>query len=399
MSKVREGNQYNIKGSVITLTKNKTGNCWYYDCSKCSEDIEMFPEFSLHATVEKGNVKISCLCARTPRLTEDQNRILVKRECDRRGVLFLGWEGEYKGKSKTPVLISRDGGSALMVRSILIFLAGGGPREEQGEAIKKAKDKGLDHFINLFLSTGSFVEGTIFKKSSTRGSTGRFENWDVYCPTCANDEYSKANVGDGWFTSAYARLKAGQNPCRCKPNQALTEDQMTLKLKAILDSESCKYIRLEPGKKVSASRLIWECSVGHENSTTLNNFLRGRRCGKSCKYLTSAKVNPFGLYEGREQDDDNLYLIKLSDENEEFIKVGRSFNTKSRFSAIGRHYSIQVLKILQDSHTNVLEKEAYLVANLKHLHYSPKTPFKGSMFECLKASALDSPILKGIFEI
>jgi hypothetical protein len=79
--------------------KNSSHRYFILECSVCSKDTELFPYGSLISS--KGDLirgRLPCGCSRIPKWTEDQNKIRIQRECDKRGYVFHGWCGEYIGK-------------------------------------------------------------------------------------------------------------------------------------------------------------------------------------------------------------------------------------------------------------------------------------------------------------
>jgi len=399
-----EGDQFEVRDSIMTLVSKIGKDKWIVSCSKCSLDTELFPLGSItsHAhSLSKGSC--SCLCARTPYLTEEQNKILVIRECIKRDYKFIGWDGEYNGKINTKIkAVDLRTNDVVTLPRINSFLGGSDDNKRcvgLDGLISKNKVKPIEHYIDLFLSTGSFVSGTTFERDPVPGSTGRYERWFVSCPICKEDEYTKAGLCNGVFNASYASLKAGNLPCRCKDNPPLTSAQYELKMNNLVTAQGFTFIGFNTDDIRQTSKFDWLCAEGHENSTSINNFLRGRGCGGSCRYKSSAVNNGYGEYEGRADEDDNLYLINLYNKEESFIKIGRSFNMRERMWSIGRYYDVEILSTVQDKHLSVLEMEAELHKEFREFHYNPLVPFKGGMFECMSLEVLEKPKIKEIFNL
>ncbi|HAS2514412.1 TPA: hypothetical protein LNG45_003469 [Vibrio cholerae] len=98
------GEQFHTpKGGTLTVTgvspiKQGRGALFTVECSVCSADAELWPSGSIIAS--KGHLikgVVPCGCTRSPRWTQDQFEILVKRKCEEKGYIFQGFVGEYKG--------------------------------------------------------------------------------------------------------------------------------------------------------------------------------------------------------------------------------------------------------------------------------------------------------------
>ena len=90
------------KGGVLTVVgccKEKWGRAALFrvECSICSVDVELFPEGFMST---KGNLvggQIACGCTRKSQWNEEQYKVLVKRECEKRNYRFLDWGGKFHG--------------------------------------------------------------------------------------------------------------------------------------------------------------------------------------------------------------------------------------------------------------------------------------------------------------
>ena len=82
-------------------------------------------------------------------------------------------------------------------------------------------------------------------------------------------------------------------------------------------------------------------------------------------------------------DSYKLYIIELHNDNERFIKVGRTFNTvEKRFSADGSlPYCYDVLKIVEDTPYRIFNLETKLKRKFKQHRYKPLKSFSG-LNEC-----------------
>ena len=154
-----EGFKITVGNSVFTLTERVNRVVWVATCSVCSRDNELFPYGSIQVSPSEMSVsgKLSCGCSKAPRLTERQNRVIVERECAKRGYKFIDWVGKYEGVNKTKILIfdlhtNMDG----TISSISSFLSGRDSLTRKEKA-REAKLKSDDFYIAEFMQTGKSV--------------------------------------------------------------------------------------------------------------------------------------------------------------------------------------------------------------------------------------------------
>lgn len=100
----------NRKGFIVKVIGVDANNKANYlcTCSKCSLDLELFPDaFSITKAQISNMNQTPCGCSKTPKYSEIQWLILVRRECDGREykIGFKGWHGEFKF-AKTKLLLS-----------------------------------------------------------------------------------------------------------------------------------------------------------------------------------------------------------------------------------------------------------------------------------------------------
>lgn len=394
-----KGLEIKVENSKFTLQEHIEGDKWVLTCSECSKDEELWPYGSIHTRINnlvRGN--IPCGCSKFIRLKEWQSKIVVERQCKLRGYKFLGWKKEYENKLKTGIVLFDEINKVnTEVCNISSFLAGRDGISRASQKIRDNKIKDLSYYEDLFLRSGSFKMGTIFIRKNEKDVSGRFLKWEYICPVCSHDEYVKAGLCSGRFSSSFAGLKEGRLSCRCSTNPKWDLNKREFQIRKIIKEENLEWVGWVDTTLIETTshyKFEWVCNKGHLNCTNVNNFLKGRRCSDPfCKYSNSAIVNNYGVYEGREGDEDNLYIIRLYNENESFIKIGRSFNPKMRFSSIHRFYKIEVIRIIKGSHLEVVELEGNLHKKLMEFHYTPDISFKGSVFECFNLSALDSEFL------
>lgn len=114
-------------------------------------------------------------------------------------------------------------------------------------------------------------------------------------------------------------------------------------------------------------------------------------CIKAKKLLS--KPSPYNTTKANRGDFDfpsYIYLIRLTDDNEDFLKIGISKNVDVRIREFKtKGYSVDIQKTLYfESCNNAIILEQNILESFREYEYIPSTKFKG-MYECLQLSELD----------
>lgn len=354
------------KGGVIKVTTfsgKRSGSSKLYtcECSICNSDEELFPEPFLvtrtYLTGSKSNEpRFPCGCGKR-RWTKIQYKIRILRECESRGYTFLGfceWEGVHT-KLKLECGVDQ---FLWETTSIANFLLGVGCPE--CSRVKRSKPK--ETMVKLFFESGEFKEGTIFTRNLTRRTKqGSLAFWDMYCPTCSNDEFVQAGLCSGVFTAVHSSLQEGYIPCRCG-RYSHTQEQQEFRIKRLCEEEGLTFLGWKDGYTGNHSKMLWICAEGHLCDTSeVKTFLEGGRC-KTCRDLSSG-VN--GYYKERVGEVDYLYLMDflVSD------KVGRSFDVEDRRVSLktvaGLKQKPEVLQVYTATHQVIYDTEQEIHAKLR----------------------------------
>ncbi len=178
---------------------------YYLYCDVCSEDQELFGG-GLSST--KRSLKIGsfpCGCG-TPKWSESQYKVLVRRRCVDRGYKFYGWASKFKGNSTKLLLSNPSTGNLWRSTSINNFLSrgNGDPVEAKSNLADKIrvprKDREVEIREKLTSEGGNFVdwESLNYKGNSSKfkwickeghhclTSVGHFLNAGNRCMSCAN---------------------------------------------------------------------------------------------------------------------------------------------------------------------------------------------------------------------
>lgn len=244
--------------------------------------------------------------------------------------------------------------------------------------------------MQRFLSTGSYIKGTLFTKNINKRDKYGF--WDVYCPICSEDIYVNNGLCDGVFTTTGSSLSLGGIPCRCSPNYTFTKAQQELRIKEVMRCEGKgTFNRWVSDYVNSSTKFKWFCDNGHDVETSVVKFVSGARC-LDCHYENNHN-NKFGLYFDRCLEEDNLYVYRVDGE---YLKIGRSFDVSKRESGL-RHASksknLELLFTVTDKHENIFTLEQEIHKHLRSVSLGYKT---GWSIETFSLEAL--PIVRDILQ-
>lgn len=384
------GGTLTVTGKIKHLIKGRP--CIYTTkCSVCSEDKELFSEEFSSAKGDLKRGRVPCGCALNPRLTQDQYMVKVIRKCEERDYavqhLSVIWKG-HKTKLHLKCSIDSTEWSTTTIERLLKD-TGGCPTCARGRTTQGSL-KPISEFISSFIATGKYPVGTVFTKNKyKRTKLGSLSSYDMYCPVCSTDDYVKAGVCTGVFTSDAESFKAGQKPCRCIKQYRWSESQREYQIDSICKREGYKFSgwRDITGYTNYRSKFKWTCKNGHSCITQAGSFITGgSRCGRCC--------NKFGFYPERADDPDNLYLLSFKGKShikdpENFIKIGRSFNLKERITKLKKAgYEIIVLAIAKMNHREVYEIEQQYHEDFEDFNFNPNTSFAGDS-ECFTFEILE----------
>ena len=392
------------KGAIVTVvsSSNVVWRCKKYlcECSLCSKDKELFPNLFPVVKSSLLSGSVPCGCSKRTKWTASQNKVRIERKCVALGLRFIGFIGEYIGKDTKIEVI--DGLTEEKIKECTVYMflhkyysyTKTLTKTTNPTVITKPtksttiKGKNEDRHIVDFINAG-FSPLDTFKRSTTRvDSKGCSTYFDWTCHICSDDNYVKAGLCTGLFSSSMGDLKKGKKSCRCSPNYRYKEGQREFQIKTLLEKEGAIFLRWKTDSRDSYSKFEWMCSEGHFCETAVYSFVNNNaRC------LTCAQeAGDWGYYPDRVNEVDNLYLLSFKSETEAFLKVGRSFDVKERMREFLKYYEVEVITTYQNCHQKIFDTEQDIHSYLKSLnyHYTPKVEFGGSVKECFKLEALST---------
>lgn len=192
---------------VVAWCGERVGSVKKYTvfCSVCAEDPELFGLGLFLITKNKIQIgRIPCGCSKSVFWTEDQYIVKIKREIEKREFKyeFLGFAEDFKGQD-TKLHLSCEFGESKSA-SISNFLRGQSCKARRDVVVGLRNRKEDQAYVDIFMSTGAYPQGTLFQRSDRRDKNGWLVYWNVTCPLC--DETYEASGGN---------LTRGTRGCSC----------------------------------------------------------------------------------------------------------------------------------------------------------------------------------------
>ncbi len=371
--------QKDLLGKEVTLSKNSTlvlksfdkvGRRFYayFYCNVCSLDTELYPSGLFRSKVPTEVIEVQkpipCGCAVSPRYTEEQYKVLVRRRCKALGFTFKGWEGTFNN-SRTYLRLENPTTGVCWNNSVIYTIMS-----------KDLKDpvQNINCAIDNNLLPIEVVKSkmTVRQEEKVLNLKESGSNYLEYtCRECSSDEYVVHGLCKGIFYTNRRDFLQGGLSCRCV-KYLWSKEQRTHQVNKQCNLHRFTFNGWIDKDYSSISKISVTCLKGHTASRTLNTFIDNEN--PTCVECLQVKMKKQGFlngyYEDRKEECDNLYLISF---NEQYLKVGRAFNIPKRFeghkglvklSGIDRK-DITLLKSVQDSHQNIYELEQKIHSMLR----------------------------------
>lgn len=383
------------KGGMIIIKgwggkKSKDNRKLYtWECSICSVDLELFPvSTSTCIKKELNKGRIPCGCSINKNYSEAQRSVIIDRLASQRGKEFRGWNGEYRGSKTLLKLYCPTYNSHWETTCLANYLRRDIPSPIEGKLTRKnGKFVEDETYIRRFNNSGSYPKGTIFTRQ------GVTDIWDIACSVCSKDKYVQEAICSGIFTATTGDIAKGILSCRCSLHPYKTKEVVEFDIvSALSGKKGGTFIGWNTTYQNRESKFDWICSKNHQCTTRASSFLKsGSRC-----VTCFEESNPFGFNTKRADETDYLYVIELSNEDETFVKIGRSFNVANRMKDYKRHYDVNLIFFVPSTHRLVWYAEQELHSIFNYFHYTPIIKFGGSVYECFDPvilNVLDDTIL------
>lgn len=266
-------------------------------CNVCSKDYELYKNGIFFIT--KHNLlsgRLPCGCSKTPKWSEEQYKIILKRYCKGKHFVFKSILGGFFGNTSRVLMCCNTHGD-WSSGTIANILRGKGCPECKKVSISKGL-KGDEVLITKNLTeSGMFPIGTKFKRSLTMSSM-QDDYWEYTCPICSNDEYVKAGLCSGIFYSRLTHLKSGIKSCRCSAHTNLTKEQRIFQIKKKMYDSNTKdiFTGLCDNYNNVFDKFIRQCPLHGEYSTEVRHYLHSD-CGcPQCSNHSQKECYINGIY-------------------------------------------------------------------------------------------------------
>lgn len=154
----------NYESNTLTIKEclGGKGNKRKYimECNVCSLDTELYPYGSLTTTKSNFTTRSSPNCGCNPNKThlkEWQHKVKVERVCDEKGLVFMGWAGEFLGTYTRIRMLCKFHGISDNTRIDKLYLREGGcepcSQESGNYGYYKGREK-EDDFLYLLVTKG-----------------------------------------------------------------------------------------------------------------------------------------------------------------------------------------------------------------------------------------------------
>ncbi|AUR91627.1 hypothetical protein NVP1161O_185 [Vibrio phage 1.161.O._10N.261.48.C5] len=339
-------------------------------CSICSTDKELFPEpfqFTKSSVLCGYKITIPCNCDSNLHWSSDQYKIRILRRFEALGFTVGSWWDTEKPNRQTRLEYScnRCGNSVSNTISSALDTkdpckacssvnTGKATARPESTLTKRFTDKGYDVSIIR-------IDGKTF----------------IDCNKCRVSEYTNLGGCRHIFPISYRSLQIVQPSCRCNSEQNFRWDihEREFQIKSILSEEGGEFLGWKSGYQKYSSKFTWNCSRGHFCETSVDKFVnRGNRC-RVCADIerdVSWSYNP-----EKKGDIDYMYVVKLKNNYEDFIKVGRTCNPTRRFGEYKPNFTLEIIGVYEDTYETVWHLERDFHATHKTLNYPSKTKYYG----------------------
>lgn len=182
-------------------------------------------------------------------------------------------------------------------------------------------------------------------------------------------------------------MEGGCPKCAIKINSdnKRTDEQEALdKCKAICEIEGYESLGFQDSYKNAKTRFEYKCPVHGKQNVSYDNFVsNGTRCRGCWKEKQKELGNGNGYYPERKDEQDFLYILNF---NNQFIKVGRSFDVERR---IGKNQlqkesgisNIIKLRIFTATHQEIYDTEQEILEELRERGFQYHLSWTNECFE------------------
>lgn len=328
-SKSEIGKRFGTHSQIEVLSVS--GNNCEYICHTCKLDNELFGEGKFrtrYCHLQAGHYK--CGCSKGCRYSKEQAIILIERICANRGMQFVDFCGEYKGrKSKIQLICLKD---QILFDVPINSISASEHICPECAQIARNESRRVDEsvIIERFMKTEKFHIDTIFERKEGKC-------WKVFCPICSVDKYVLNGLCSGVFYAHESNLTAGKHPCRCSQNVRWNKGQREFQItEALLNQQQYKFVGWVDGRVDIKSKITINCKDHGNWDINISKFLnQSQRCS-GCRKTGYSKNKVGSLY---------ILNITSSYDSSSFVGYGISNILDERIKEHSRNLSRNSFKI------------------------------------------------------
>lgn len=307
------------------------------ECKTCKQDMELFRSATF--VVSKHNWLKGCVpcgCADKRYWEPWQYEILVNRKIENTNYVLNGFveTGTFSKKTKLNLHCKKHN-FQWSSTTIKDFLNGTGCPICGREIVTNSRRLNDEDSIKLFRSIG-YKEDVVFKRIKDIYGNDTVE-WEVFCPSCDKDIFSKHGVSNGVFRSTTAMI-SDRIICRCSKKHNLTKEENLIKVKDIMKALNSTDVLLGyVGEYIGTTSTIERRCIWHGNYTTkMSNFFSSLNGCPQC----SNQIQNFAYINGV-FDKDRLVCLKFG--------ITKQPSKRYKQQSINTNFSITPLSIYKFS--------------------------------------------------
>lgn len=294
------GQRFGPEGQIEVIGKcerfyNVKRHYYKVVCHICKNDPDLHGTATyecLRSSALKG--KLPCGCSSRPRWSQEQYKTLIFRTAIKKGVEVLETADPILSDSK--LTLKCWCGHIWNTTKVVSFVMAKNNCPACGQKNGGAKSRISDEiFIDKFLATGKFQEGTVFKRVEQPTSRREFP-WEVICPKCSFDGLVKEGLCKGIFRSTAGRLMRGVMPCRCAPTWRYTKAQQEFRINRYLENTSLRFDSWVGSYKGCESDIRVICEEHEDFHTTVNKLVNRKHGCPICNTGGFFSENPATFY-------------------------------------------------------------------------------------------------------
>lgn len=367
------GRKFN--GGKLTVVsragKRRSTVLYFVHCDICSKDKELFPDGFISTIGNLNQGKITCGCGRSYCWNETQYLIRAKRSVVGRNIKVHGIHGKFDGY-KTRILCECLLDGFIWTPTVNELVNG-----KKAGCQRCAKNERITEQDALTRCRELCVKYNYEPIGFLNGYKNIHSIFSYNCPQ------------HGVHSVVYRNfIKVNCRCPKCAGVYKPTEQEAFDNCKIVCEGRGYTPLGFPYGYKNSRSIFEYHCPKHGKVAVTYTALVHKNSECKMC-YKDDMKTSGrwYGWFPKRAEESDNLYLLNFDNK---YIKIGRTFNFKQRYSklkSVSKCENLTVLRLFKATHSVVfkLEQEILTECRINGLKYNPTTWKCG---ETLKSEAL-----------